>query len=50
MQHICWDGCMFPNAMPETQNTWRSGWDPKRDTSRLGGRASAQEWNITGKA
>jgi sugar phosphate isomerase/epimerase len=22
MQHICWDGCMFPNAMLETQDTW----------------------------
>ena len=22
IQHICWDGCMFPNAMLETQNTW----------------------------
>jgi len=22
MQHICWDGCMFPNAMLETQSTW----------------------------
>ncbi len=22
MEHICWDGCMFPNAMLETQDTW----------------------------
>jgi sugar phosphate isomerase/epimerase len=22
LQHICWDGCMFPNAMLETQDTW----------------------------
>jgi sugar phosphate isomerase/epimerase len=22
VQHICWDGCMFPNAMLETQDTW----------------------------
>lgn len=22
LQHICWDGCMFPNAMLETQSTW----------------------------
>ncbi len=22
IQHICWDGCMFPNAMLETQKTW----------------------------
>ncbi len=22
MQHICGDGCMFPNAMLETQSTW----------------------------
>jgi hypothetical protein len=22
IQHICWDGCMFPNAMLETQSTW----------------------------
>ncbi len=22
MQHVCWDGCMFPNAMLETQSTW----------------------------
>jgi len=22
IQHICWDGCMFPNAMLETQDTW----------------------------
>jgi hypothetical protein len=22
MQHICWDGCMFPNAMLETRDTW----------------------------
>jgi len=24
MQHICWDGCMFPNAMLETQQTWNT--------------------------
>ncbi len=22
MRHICWDGCMFPNAVLETQGTW----------------------------
>lgn len=22
IQHICWDGCMFPNAMLETASTW----------------------------
>lgn len=22
IKHICWDGCMFPNAMLETQKTW----------------------------
>ncbi|MFC3880319.1 TIM barrel protein [Algoriphagus namhaensis] len=22
MQHICWDGCMFPNAVMENQQTW----------------------------
>jgi sugar phosphate isomerase/epimerase len=22
VKHICWDGCMFPNAMLETQQTW----------------------------
>jgi sugar phosphate isomerase/epimerase len=22
IKHICWDGCMFPNAMLETQSTW----------------------------
>lgn len=22
MQHICWDGCMFPNAVLEDQQTW----------------------------
>ena len=22
MRHICWDGCMFPNSMLETQDTW----------------------------
>ena len=24
MQHICWDGCMFPNATLESANTWNS--------------------------
>ncbi len=24
IQHICWDGCMFPNAMLETPETWNS--------------------------
>ncbi|QDU95571.1 sugar phosphate isomerase/epimerase family protein [Lignipirellula cremea] len=24
MQHICWDGCMFPNAMLEKPETWNS--------------------------
>jgi len=22
IQHICWDGCMFPNELLETQKTW----------------------------
>lgn len=22
IEHICWDGCMFPNEMLETQSTW----------------------------
>jgi sugar phosphate isomerase/epimerase len=22
MRHICWDGCMFPNAVMERQDTW----------------------------
>ena len=22
IEHICWDGCMFPNAMLETPSTW----------------------------
>jgi sugar phosphate isomerase/epimerase len=22
IQHICWDGCMFPNSVLETQDTW----------------------------
>lgn len=24
IQHICWDGCMFPNAMLEKQETWNT--------------------------
>lgn len=24
IQHICWDGCMFPNAMLEDQKTWNT--------------------------
>jgi sugar phosphate isomerase/epimerase len=24
IQHICWDGCMFPNAMLETASTWNT--------------------------
>jgi hypothetical protein len=24
MQHICWDGCMFPNALLEKQDTWNT--------------------------
>jgi sugar phosphate isomerase/epimerase len=24
IKHICWDGCMFPNAMLETQATWNT--------------------------
>jgi hypothetical protein len=23
-KHICWDGCMFPNAMLEQQQTWNN--------------------------
>ncbi|MEZ5299184.1 MAG: TIM barrel protein [Verrucomicrobiales bacterium] len=24
IQHICWDGCMFPNSVLETQETWNT--------------------------
>jgi hypothetical protein len=24
LRHICWDGCMFPNAMLENPNTWNT--------------------------
>jgi hypothetical protein len=24
IEHICWDGCMFPNAMLETPRTWNT--------------------------
>ncbi|WP_026872235.1 sugar phosphate isomerase/epimerase family protein [Inquilinus limosus] len=24
MRHICWDGCMFPNAVMEDQKTWNA--------------------------
>ncbi|MEZ5326342.1 MAG: TIM barrel protein [Verrucomicrobiales bacterium] len=24
IKHICWDGCMFPNAMLETDGTWNT--------------------------
>jgi hypothetical protein len=24
IQHICWDGCMFPNAVLERQQTWNT--------------------------
>jgi len=24
MRHICWDGCMFPNAVMERQDTWNA--------------------------
>ncbi|MCB1065488.1 MAG: TIM barrel protein [Verrucomicrobiae bacterium] len=24
IKHICWDGCMFPNEMLETQSTWNT--------------------------
>lgn len=24
IQHICWDGCMFPNEMLESQSTWNT--------------------------
>ena len=24
MRHICWDGCMFPNALLERQETWNT--------------------------
>ena len=29
MRHICWDGCMFPNAVMEKQETWND--DSGRD-------------------
>jgi hypothetical protein len=22
-EHICWDGCMFPNSMMMARDTWR---------------------------
>ncbi len=25
MRHICWDGCMFPNSVMESQETWNKG-------------------------
>jgi hypothetical protein len=24
VEHICWDGCMFPNATMHEPETWRS--------------------------
>jgi hypothetical protein len=24
LQHVCWDGCMFPDAVLQDQNTWNS--------------------------
>jgi hypothetical protein len=24
MKHICWDGCMFPNATLENPKTWNT--------------------------
>ncbi|MDZ4819122.1 MAG: sugar phosphate isomerase/epimerase, partial [Planctomycetota bacterium] len=24
IRHICWDGCMFPNAVLETPKTWNT--------------------------
>ncbi|HTN01124.1 MAG TPA: sugar phosphate isomerase/epimerase, partial [Planctomycetaceae bacterium] len=24
IKHICWDGCMFPNAMLENPQTWNT--------------------------
>ena len=24
IKHICWDGCMFPNAVLETPATWNA--------------------------
>jgi len=24
MRHVCWDGCMFPNAVMEKQETWNA--------------------------
>src|SRR5262249_9587380 len=24
IRHVCWDGCMFPNAMLEKQQTWNT--------------------------
>jgi hypothetical protein len=24
LRHICWDGCMFPNAMLENPSTWNT--------------------------
>ena len=44
MRHICWDGCMFPNAVMEKQDTWNAmlgamlkvrdahGWRSRRGT------------------
>jgi hypothetical protein len=39
IQHICWDGCMFPNAMLETPATWNTILGAMKDV-----RASAG-WN-----
>jgi hypothetical protein len=24
LQHICWDGCMFPNSVMNQQETWNN--------------------------
>jgi hypothetical protein len=33
MKHICWDGCMFPNAMLENQDLEHDPGTKSRDSS-----------------
>ena len=47
-QHVCWDGCMFPNAVMEKQQTWNDilatmisvrdahGWREEDDEEEIG--------------
>ena len=38
MRHICWDGCMFPNAVMESQADLEQ--DPRRDGARCATRTA----------